>query len=162
MVIGEVRYSLAILATLIYFFAAADTSRRYGNEIAKSNKILMVSWTVEGAIRITKAIVYISAGDNTLFQFTDGLSYLITIANILFFCLMMFKLKWVLIYMDDDMQSEKQLLAEVKRLNFARIVFGCCVFVSSVDRLMIIFGKQNIEKMTEELAISRLVFVMLA
>ena len=107
MVIGEVRYTLAILATLIYYFAAADTLRRYGNEIAKPNKILMVSWTVEGAIRIIKAIVYISAGDNTLFHFTDGLSYLITIANILFFCLMMFKLKWVLIYMDEDMESEE-------------------------------------------------------
>ena len=89
----------------------------HGQALSRQNQFLLFSWSFEGLLELVYAISESYFDRKTLLNF-EAIIVLISTINIVIFMLLMFKLQAVLIYMDDENLTERQINNKLKRLNW--------------------------------------------
>lgn len=104
------RENFVIVSVLIYFVLAFRTRDRCFDNISGKNKFLIYSWLLEGILRMVLSAIQIFDPENQAVR--DWYKQLVVIfvsVNIYFFMLLIFKLKALLIYMEDELGSEEEI-----------------------------------------------------
>ena len=102
------RENFVIVAVLIYFVIVFRTRDQCFEYITGKNIFLIYSWVLEGILRFVLSALLIFDPENKAVR--DWYKQLVTIfiiLNIYFFMLLIFKLKTLLIYMEEELGSEE-------------------------------------------------------
>ena len=114
------------------------------------NKALIYSWLVEGMVRIILSAIIIFDPENqaTRKWFKNAVDILIQV-NIYFFMVLIFKLKTVLIYMGEELNSEQDIEKGLQRLKCYKIIFAVFSLTGLTDGFAGFSSKNNLLEVDE-------------
>lgn len=125
------RLAFTIASSVPYIFFVIMTVCRYRTNLIRINRCLLYSWAVESIFRIILGILnYVYS---TFLYVPDLFFQPLDYANTVVFVLIIFRLKAVEIYMDENNKTADDISRELTRLRNIRLVYGIAFAVTLFD-----------------------------